>query len=86
MREEAQRKMEDFVLIDLLAQREAVYKHVAGWSPDEILAWMEHYGKVVRHEVEQKWGRYTLYSFQSNVDGRLYGFFFTDNGKLALIR
>jgi len=39
----------NFVLIDLYAQREAVYGYVDGWSKEQILAWMCQYGGVLFH-------------------------------------
>jgi len=38
--------MDDFQLIDLFSQREAVLKLVSGWSREAVLDWLNRFGTV----------------------------------------
>jgi hypothetical protein len=70
----------DFVLIDLLSQREAVKRYVQDWTKDSILEWITQFGEV------RFWPRHSTYSFRSNADGRFYSFWVSDTGELQIIR
>ena len=70
----------DFVLIDLLAQRESVKQHVQGWTTDAILEWMSQYGEVKYNP------KILTYAFRSNADGRFTAFRFSDKDELLIIR
>ena len=71
--------MSDFVLIDLLNQRDAVCSHVYGWQPDEVLSWMRQYGTVSNHPKSSE-----VYVFCSNIDGNRTLFSFTESGELQV--
>jgi hypothetical protein len=36
----------EFVVIDLLAQKEAVRAHVSGWPLDAVVSWLSQFGTV----------------------------------------
>lgn len=38
--------MNDFVLVDLDSQADAVAQHIQGWSPKSILDWMNVQGQI----------------------------------------
>jgi hypothetical protein len=72
--------MEDFVVVDLSAQREAVYRHVKGRSKAEILAWLSQYAEIRYLE------KFDTYAFCSKIHNRHTAFRFTDEGELIVLR
>lgn len=56
---------QDFVLIDLYSQREAVLRYVRDWSKEEIFAWLRQHGMVTEIPLSEMppWQQYCFESF-----------------------
>jgi len=71
--------MNDFQLVDLVSQREAVRDYLRGKSDEEVLQWLADRGQLVRQDIA---GR-AHFQFESHA-GRRATFFF-DNGDLVFV-
>ena len=63
--------MNDFHIVDLVSQREAVRQHVRNWPVDEVVAWLAARGRLYKRNIM---GRAHFY-FESGV-GLQAAFFF----------
>lgn len=63
--------MDEFHLVDLVSQREAVRQHVRGWPRDRVLGWLAGRGSLQAFAIS---GR-DHYSFESCVGLRATFFF-----------
>jgi hypothetical protein len=70
---------EEFVLIDLYSQRHCVREFVQSWSLEEIVDWLNHFGKVFisGHRYGQ------TYYFRS-ASGLECAFWFSDENGLQI--
>lgn len=71
--------MNDFQLIDLVSQREAVRDCLRGKSDEEILRWLADRGRLVRQDIA---GR-AHFHFESHSGRR--AIFFFDRGDLVFV-
>ncbi|MBP0011947.1 MAG: hypothetical protein J7525_02325 [Roseofilum sp. SID3] len=63
----------NFHLIDLVGQREAVREHLQGFTEEEMLTWLKAYGRL--EEYYNSAASHQFYIFTSTV-GREASFFF----------
>ncbi|MDB9519740.1 hypothetical protein PN466_22615 [Roseofilum reptotaenium CS-1145] len=63
----------NFHLIDLVGQREAVREHLQGFTEEEMLRWLKAYGRL--EEYYNSAATHQIYIFTSNL-GIEAGFFF----------
>jgi hypothetical protein len=76
--------MNQFRVIDLYSQADAVRAHVDGWAPEEVLTWLRQFGRV---DLVGRWNSTgpALYVFQSPA-GPAVGFAFRDaDGSLWIV-
>jgi len=45
------REPQQFIVVDLLSQGQAVYHHTRNWTKDEVLAWLRHWGTLESWQV-----------------------------------
>lgn len=66
--------MKDFKLVDLVAQRDAVRRHLRGANKAEIVAWLRARGTLTTQMIQGV----EVFHFES-VTGIRCGFFFTND-------
>jgi hypothetical protein len=71
--------MSEFTVVDLLGQAEAIERHVQGWPPDDIMAWLRQFGDVTA--IPMRHVQQTVYFFESWC-GLQAAFWFTPDGRL----
>jgi hypothetical protein len=73
--------MSEFTVVDLLGQAEAIERHVQGWPPDDIMAWLRQFGEVTAVPIRH--AQQTVYHFESRC-GMPAAFWFTPDGRLTI--
>jgi hypothetical protein len=72
--------MQEFAVVDLVSQAEAVAHHTHGWSPEAIITWLRTYGQVT---TLARADTPPAYLFESSV-GVQAALWFTPDGHLVI--
>ncbi len=74
--------MLDFTVIDLYSQRLAVTSYVLGWSVEDVLDWLGHYGSI---KMSQPTSADRPHYFFRSFTGLTCWFCFDDNLNLTVL-
>jgi hypothetical protein len=71
---------QEFRVLDLASQAEAVLRHVRGWNRESILDWLSRFGQIEPAHPDNP----SVYRFHSSA-GISTGFIIEDVGQIILI-
>lgn len=72
--------LQDFAVIDICSQGDAIAAYTKGWPPDEVLLWLQRYGHVCK--VGDAWQE-ARYCHTSHFGLRGH-FYFTETGEFTI--